>query len=38
MVTRGMPWSAAAVLKAGRKVFDGPPASITNDDQLWQLF
>lgn len=27
-----------AVLKAGRKVFDGPPASITNDDQLWQLF
>ena len=27
-----------AVLKAGHKVFDGPPASITNDDQLWQLF
>ena len=27
-----------AILKAGRKVFDGPPASITNDDQLWQLF
>ena len=26
-----------AILKAGRKVFDGPPASITNDDQLWQL-
>ncbi len=27
-----------AVLKAGHKVFDGPPASITNDDQLWRLF
>lgn len=27
-----------AVLKAGRMVFDGPPAGITNDDQLWQLF
>ena len=27
-----------AVLKAGRKVFDGPPAGIANDDQLWKLF
>lgn len=27
-----------AVLKAGRKVFDGSPASIMSDDQLWQLF
>jgi branched-chain amino acid transport system ATP-binding protein len=27
-----------AVLKAGRKVFDGAPATIQNDDQLWQLF
>lgn len=27
-----------AVLKAGHKVFDGPPASITNDEKLWQLF
>ena len=27
-----------AVLKAGRKVFEGPPASIEGDDQLWQLF
>ena len=27
-----------AVLKAGRMVFDGSPASITNDNQLWQFF
>ncbi len=27
-----------AVLKAGRKVFDGSPESIMSDDQLWQLF
>ena len=27
-----------AVLKAGRMVFDGSPGSITNDNQLWQLF
>ena len=27
-----------AVLKAGRKVFDGPPGAIDGDDQLWKLF
>ena len=27
-----------AVLKAGRMVFDGSPAGIANDDQLWRLF
>lgn len=27
-----------AVLKAGRMVFDGSPASVTSDNQLWQFF
>lgn len=27
-----------AVLKAGRIVFDGPPAGIASDDHLWRLF
>ena len=26
-----------ALLEAGRKVFDGSPASSNNDDQLWQI-